>query len=301
MMFQISGRSGHAARAMAAAGFLALCAAVPALAQTPAPAPATQTAPIDPNTVVATIDGQPLTEREVQAAVAEIGPSLGGALDPEKRDQIIGFLIDIKLAARAAEKEKLADTPEFQTEMAFLRDKALMQALLDKRGKDAVTEQTVKQIYDDTVKDLKPEQEVHARHILVETEDEAKAVEERLKKGEDFAVIAKEVSKDPGSGAQGGDLGFFTKDQMVPEFADQAFKLEPGKISDPVKSQFGWHVIKVEEKREKPIPTLDQVRDQIEQYANRRAQQEAIQKLRSDAKIERKDAPAQPDAPKPAQ
>jgi peptidyl-prolyl cis-trans isomerase C len=263
--------------------------AAPAAAAAPAPA-----APVNPDAVVATIDGTPLLEREVQIALEELGPSLSGMVDEQKREQVIGFLIDIKLAASAAEKAKLAEGPEFQAQMAFLKEKALMQTFLDQRGKAAVTPESVQQIYGETVKEMKPEQEVHASHILVESEDEAKAVTERLKKGEDFAVIAKEVSKDPGSGAQGGDLGFFAQDQMVPEFADVAFKMEPGKVSDPVKSQFGWHIIKVIEKREKPVPTLDQVKDQIESYISRRAQQEAVQKLREDAKIERVGAPNPP-------
>src|SRR5580693_2655945 len=115
-------------------------------------------------------------------------------------------------------------------------------------GKAATTDEAMKKVYDEAAKQIEGEQEVHARHILVETEDEAKAIEAELKKGADFAELAKKKSKDPGA-ADGGDLGFSTKDQMVPEFSTVAFALEPGKISDPVKSQFGWHVIKVEEKR----------------------------------------------------
>ena len=114
-------------------------------------------------------------------------------------------------------------------------------------------------VYDDAVKQMGSEQEVHARHILVATEDEAKAIEAELKKGADFATLAKEKSKDPGA-AEGGDLGYFTKDQMVPEFAEVAFKLDKGQISDPVKTQFGWHIIKVEDKRTKPTPTFDEVK-----------------------------------------
>ncbi len=94
----------------------------------------------------------------------------------------------------------------------------------------------------------------------------------RLKAGEDFAKVAAEMSKDPGSGKEGGDLGWFTKDRMVPEFAEAAFKLKPGEVSDPVKSQFGWHVIKLEDLRAKPLPSFDDVKDQIAQYLTRKAQ-----------------------------
>ena len=117
----------------------------------------------------------------------------------------------------------------------------------------------MKKVYEEASKQITGEEEVHARHILVETEDEAKAVKAELDKGADFAELAKEKSKDPGA-ADGGDLGFFTKEQMVPEFSTRAFALEPGKISDPVKTQFGWHIIKVEEKRNRKAPDFEQVK-----------------------------------------
>ena len=127
-----------------------------------------------------------------------------------------------------------------------------------------------------------------ARHILVESEDEAKQVIEELKKGGDFAELAKKKSKDPGA-SDGGDLGYFTKEQMVPEFSNVAFTLEAGKISDPVKSQFGWHVIKVEDKRKKKAPDFETVKPQIETYVTRKAQADLVSKLRETAKIERTD------------
>jgi peptidyl-prolyl cis-trans isomerase C len=261
-----------------------ISAAAPAWAQTPeAPKPA------DPNAVVATVNGETLTEREVQLALDELAP--GAAIDDQKREQLIGFLINVKLVAQAAKQQNVPDSQDFQDRLAFLRDKALMQTYLEGVGKTAVTEDEVRKVYEETVKDVKPEEEVRARHILVETEDAAKKVAERIAKGEDFAAVAKEASTDPGSGAEGGDLGFFTKEQMVPEFAEAAFKLEPGKVSEPVKSQFGWHIIKVEEKRQRPIPQLDEVRGQIEDFVRKRAQEEAVKKLLDQAKIERVGGP----------
>ena len=122
----------------------------------------------------------------------------------------------------------------------------------------------------------------------------------RLKNGEDFAKVAQEVTEDPSGKANGGDLGYFTKEQMVPEFSDVAFKLDKGQISDPVKTQFGWHVIKVEDKRTKPVPTFDEVKQQIEQFVTRKAQADLVNLLRASAKIERLDKPAAPaDAAKP--
>jgi peptidyl-prolyl cis-trans isomerase C len=153
---------------------------------------------------------------------------------------------------------------------------------------------------------------VHARHILFRAEagdekaskaaeDKIKAVIVRLQKGEDFAKVAGEVTEDPSGKANGGDLGYFGKEQMVPEFADAAFKLDKGKISEPVKTQFGWHVLKVEDKRTKPAPTFDEVKPQVEVYVTRKAQADLVTKLRESAKVEKfykSDEPAAPGAPK---
>jgi peptidyl-prolyl cis-trans isomerase C len=213
-------------------------------------------------------------------------------MDPStKKENVLAFLIDMKIVAKAAEAKKIEDRDDFKARLAFARNRLLMDNLLAAEGKAATTDDAMKKVYDEAAKQIEGEQEVHARHILVETEDEAKAIEAELKKGADFAELAKKKSKDPGA-SDGGDLGFFTKDQMVPEFSAAAFSLEPGKISDPVKSQFGWHVIKVEEKRNRKAPDFDQVKSQIETYVTRRAQAEYVAKLRETAKVERMDQAA---------
>ena len=171
-----------------------------------------------------------------------------------------------------------------------------MEAMLTEIAKTATADATLHKIYDDAAKQQKPEEEIHARHILVPTEADAQTALKRVKAGEDFAKVAKEMSKDPGS--EGGDLGWFTKERMVPAFADAAFKLKEGEVSDPVKSQFGWHIIKVEGKRTKTFPPFDQVKDQILRYAVQKAQSDLIVDLRKNAKIDRTaQAPAAQDAP----
>jgi peptidyl-prolyl cis-trans isomerase C len=152
-------------------------------------------------------------------------------------------------------------------------------------------------VYDQAVKEMGKEEEVHARHILLKTEDEAKAVLADLKKGGDFEKLAKEKSTDPSAKTNGGDLGYFGKGQMVPEFADAAFKLNKGDLSEPVKSQFGWHVIRSEDKRTKPVPEFDKVKPQLEQFVVRNAQASLIKKLRDEAKIEKLPAPDEKAAP----
>jgi peptidyl-prolyl cis-trans isomerase C len=223
-------------------------------------------------------------------------------MDPAtKKENVLAFLIDMKIVAKAAEEKKIEDRPDFKARLGFARNRLLMDNLLASEGKAATTTEAMKKVYDEAAKQIEGEQEVHARHILVETEDEAKAIKAELAKGADFAELAKKKSKDPGA-ADGGDLGFFTKEQMVPEFSAVAFSLEPGKISDPVKSQFGWHIIKVEEKRNRKAPDFEQVKAQIETYVTRKAQAEYVSKLREAAKVERMDqasnTPA-PDAAKP--
>jgi peptidyl-prolyl cis-trans isomerase C len=206
-----------------------------------------------------------------------------------KRDYLLQYISDVILAAQAAEAKKVNEQKEFKGRLAFMRNKLLMETLLQEEGKAAVTPEAMKKVYDEAAKQMGNEQEVRARHILVPTEEEAKAVLAEIKKGTDFAELAKQKSKDPGAAAEGGDLGYFTKDQMVPEFAEVAFRLEKGQVSDPVKTQFGWHIIKVEDKRTKPVPSFEQVKDQVSTYVERKAQAEYIAKLREGAKIERLD------------
>src|SRR6476619_3267065 len=219
----------------------------------------------------------------------------------------------MKIVAKAAEDKKIENNEDFKKRLAFTRNRLLMDSLLANEGKAATTDEAMKKVYEDASKQISGEQEVHARHILVESEDDAKAIAEELKKGADFAELAKKKSKDPGA-SDGGDLGFFTKEQMVPEFSNVAFALEPGKISDPVKSQFGWHIIKVEEKRNRKAPEFEQVKAQIETYVTRKAQGDYVTELREAAKVERldkpeetaakpdaKSEPAKPEATKPAE
>src|SRR5436305_13716509 len=251
------------------------------------------------NPVLAKVNGAEIRASDVAVAEGELGPSLAQMDPATKKENVLGFLIDMKIVSKEAEDKKIAERDDFKTRLAFARNRLLMDNLLAAEGKAATTDENMKKVYEEAAKQIGGEQEVHARHILVETEDEAKKIEAELKKGADFAELAKKESKDPGA-SDGGDLGFFTKDQMVPEFSTAAFALEPGKISDPVKTQFGWHVIQVEEKRTRKAPDFEQVKPQIETYVVRKAQADYVAKLRTAAKVERMDdASAKPDAAKP--
>src|ERR1700685_2809510 len=214
-----------------ASATLAGCLAMVLLAGLPARAE-------DANPVLAKVNGAEIRQSDMALAEEELGPSLAQMDPATKQENVLSFLIDMKIVAKAAEAKKIEDRDDFKARLAFARNRLLMDNLLAVEGKAATTDEAMKKVYDEAAKQVEGEQEVHARRVLIEAE---------LKKGADFADLAKKKSKAPGA-ADGGDLGFFTKDQMVPEFSTVAFALEPGKISDPVKSQFGWHIIKVEEK-----------------------------------------------------
>jgi peptidyl-prolyl cis-trans isomerase C len=243
--------------------------------------------------VIAKVDGAEVRESDFALAEEDLGSNIPQQLNGDaRRDFILSYLTDIILVAKAAEGKKVADTADFKTKLNFIRSKLLMETILQSEGKTAVTEQAMKKVYEDAVKQMGGDEEVRARHILVPTEAEAKAIIAQIMKGESFEKLAKEKSKDPGAAAQGGDLGYFTKDQMVPEFAEMAFKLPKGTISDPVKTQFGWHIIRVEDKRSKAPPPFEQVKDQVETFVQRKAQADYVTKLREAAKVERLDKPA---------
>jgi peptidyl-prolyl cis-trans isomerase C len=263
-----------------------------------------QTAPADP--VVARINGVEIHQSDLALAEDDLGQNIPAADEQGKRDYLIGYLTDMIIVAQAAEARKIPDTSDFKQRLAFARNKTLMETLLASESAAAVTEPALRKIYDDATKQMTTQPEVRARHILFRVnnpndqaaskaaEDKVKAVIVRLKKGEDFATIASALTEDPSGKQNGGDLGYFTSDQMVPEFSEVAFRLEKGQISDPIKTQFGWHVLKVEDKRMRQPPPFEEVRGQIETYAARKAQSDFVTKLRAEAKVERLDKPAAP-------
>ena len=273
----------------------------PALAQT-SPPPAS-----DP--VVATVNGVEIHQSDLALAEEDVGPSIPAATPEAKREWLTNYLVDMALLSQQAEAQKIQDEAEFKRRLAFQRQKALMESLLQNIGKASLTPEAMRNVYNEAVKQISDEQEVHARHILFRVpdandakaskaaEDKAKAALARIKKGEDFAVVAKELTEDPPGKQDGGDLGYFTKDQMVPEFSEKAFSMAKGQVSDPVKTAFGWHIIKIEDKRQRKAPEFDAVKDQIETFVTRKAQIELLNKLRQQAKIERSDKPTTADKP----
>lgn len=235
--------------------------------------------------VFARIDGVEITQADIDTARSEIGAELANIPEADRERILIEFLLENQLLAGAAEADKLADTPGFENRLKYYKRRAMRDLYFELKVRQAVKEADARKIYDDQVSQLKPETEMRARHILVKTEAEARDIVELLARGQEFATVAKEKSTGP-SNVQGGDLGYFTKGQMVPEFEKVALKLKKGEVSEPVKTQFGWHVIKLEDKREKKAPAFDDVKDRILAALIQQKNQEVVQGLRAKAKVE---------------
>jgi peptidyl-prolyl cis-trans isomerase C len=285
-------------RLLAAAAILGTLATVPALAQTsktpatkaqaPAtPAPSTAvTTPTDP--VVAKVDGMPIHFSDVRAAISSLPPQAQTMSPQQLYPTVIEQLVDETALLQAARKTSFDKDPAVQRAMETAADRALASAFLGKIVRPQITDEAVKAKYDQEYAGKPGETEVHARHILVNDEATAKKIIAELQKGADFAALSKQYSKDPGASAQGGDLGFFKKSDMVPEFADAAFALKDKEISPvPVKSQFGWHVIQTLERRTTPPPSYEQVRDELRQQLVQAAIQKEVSEAVAAVKVEK--------------
>ncbi len=236
-------------------------AAAPAFAQSDnAAAPAAT----DPNAVVVTVGGKPITEADIGFAAEDLGQDLANIPANQRRAFLVAVLIDMKVMAEAARADKLDQTDLFKKRLSYLEDRSLRRAYFTDKVAGAVTAEAVKAAYDKYVADFKPQEEVRARHILVSTEEDAKAVKAEIEAGKPFEIAALEKSQD-GSAQNGGDLGYFSRGMMVKPFEDAAFALKVGEISDPVQTQYGWHIIKLEDKRMSSPPPLEQVQAQLQQ------------------------------------
>lgn len=239
--------------------------------------------------VVATVNGMEITEGDLAVAGEEYGAQFGNLPEPQRRAALLSALIEIRLLASQAEEKGLADSEAFAKRLEFLRQQALHAAFIEKVVDGAVTEEQVRASYDKQIAEAPAVNEVRARHILVKTKEEAEAIIKQLEEGGNFEEIAKEKSTD-GASANGGDLGYFTSGQMVPEFEKAAFALNPGEHSkEPVETQFGFHVIKVEDKRAKQPPAFDAVKDRVRSLLVREKYVEEVSALRDAAEVDVKD------------
>ncbi len=237
------------------------------------------------DTVLATVAGTPVTLGEL-IAVRQGLPAqyqqlpdevLLGALVEQTTDQI--------LLAEAAREAGIDQRRAVQLILENQARAVLAEAYMQQAVEERVTDAAVQEAYEAEFASAEPVEEVRAAHILVDSQEKAEALKAELDEGADFAALAAEHGTD-GTAARGGDLGWFVHEQMVPEFADAAFAMQPGEISDPVQSPFGWHLIKLDERRERAAPPIEEVRGQIVEQLTQQAQTDVLTELRQGAEIE---------------
>jgi peptidyl-prolyl cis-trans isomerase C len=262
---------------MRLAAFLALCLAAGAALAQPAQ-----------NPVVARVEGQEIRFSDLEDAAAQLPEELRGAPPAMLYPLLLDQLIAQKAIVAAARARGLERDPEVARRIALATEEVLQQAILRREVAPATTEEALRARFQRDLAARPPEEEVRARHILVPTEAEARrALEEARRPGADFAEVVRRHSTGPGS-REGGDLGFFKREDMIPEFAEAAFALRPGEISAaPVRTQFGWHVIRVEERRAVAPPSFEEVREQVRQAAFEEAVNAAVERFRGAARVER--------------
>lgn len=285
----------HAAGTALALALLALPAAQAFAQETkpvePAPAAdaaaAAAPAPVAPDTVIATVNGANITEADLELALADLDQQFQRLPMDQRRAAALSAIIEIRLMADKAVADNLDADPEFQRRFDFLRQRALHSAVIDQEVAAKITDEQVRARYDQEISATPPENEVHARHILVKTKEEAEAIIKELDGGADFQKLANEHTSDPSGKTTGGDLGFFGKGQMVPEFETAAFALDVGQYTkQPVQSQFGWHIILVEDKRAQQPPAFDTVKDQFRQLLLREQYFALVKAVREAATVE---------------
>ncbi len=255
------------------------------LAQTPPGAP--QAAAKAPDPVVAKVGPTELHASDLADAAQTLPEELRGMPPATLYPMLLDQLIDRRIIVLAARKQGLDKDPAVQKQIERSTDNAMQNALLSRDIAPTLTDDAIKARYERDFANKSGDEEVHARHILVPDEDQAKAIIAQLKAGGDFAELAKQNSKDPGA-ASGGDLGFFKKSDMLPEFADATFALKVGEYTQtPVKTRFGWHIIKLEERRAAPPVTLEQVRDEVRQGLIQDGVSKVLTAAREGVKVEK--------------
>jgi len=247
------------------------------------------------NKVVATYTGGNVTADQVMEQfnpVLAMQPESKGKsfseLDKNVQEVLVKGYINSKLLEQEADKLKIRDSQEFKTKIKGIETQMIQQEILERQIKDKITDKMVEDEYKALTTNLKGQEEVKTSHILVDTEEKAKEIKKKLNKGTNFADLVKEFSKDEGSKANGGEIGYVLKGQLVPEYEEKAFSLKKNEVSDPVKTQFGWHIIKMLDKRGVQIPTKEQAEQSIKNKLSKDIVEKYFAELAAKAKIELK-------------
>jgi peptidyl-prolyl cis-trans isomerase C len=268
---------------LAAGGVVLLLGSAAVLAQTTTP-PAAADTKSDP--VVAVVNGKPLKRSDVVASAQTLPPQYRNQID-QLFPQLVNRLIDITLMVDEGRRQKLQNDPEVKAIVARYEDEAIREVLVRRFLAGKLSDEALKRRYADEVTKVPPSEELRASHILVKTEDEAKAIIKQLQGGADFAKLAKEKSTDTSAG-NGGDLGYFGNGDMVPEFYAAAVKLKKGEYTkDPVKTQYGWHVIELTDRRTKAVPKFEEVKDQVKDQVTQELISAWLADIHKTAKIQK--------------
>ncbi len=260
--------------------------AVPAMAADAA-APAAAAMPAGDPTI-ARVNGQDIHRSDFIHELQLMGPQAQQLPPQMLYPQMLQKLVATKLVSEQGYAQNLQDTKEVKDQLKVAQDQLVAEAWVHKAIQPKITDAKLKERYEQLAGKFKPQDEVRARHILVKNEDEANDIVKQLKGGADFAKLAEEKSTDTGSAKQGGDLGYFPHDAMVKPFADAAFAMKPGEVSDkPVKTEFGYHIIKVEDKRKSAPPPFAEVKEQIENQLGQEMTNDLVKGLEAKAKIEK--------------
>lgn len=253
-------------------------------ATTPAPGGGAGQAP-EPNDVIAKVNGSPITYADVALADQEMGASLQGVSEQRRFQYLLSALIDRKVVAETARKKHVEDDPGAKRRIAYAQEKALRDFYWLQLMQDRIDDEAIEAYYQKNIAEAPAEKEAHAEHILVSSEEDAQKAEAELKSGKSFNDVVKEFSTGP-SAENGGDLGWFKKGDVVPAFGDAVFKMKPGDVSDPIQTQFGWHVIKLLEMRDVKKPTLEDARQDVIRILAQQEGQKLMEEMRADADIE---------------
>ena len=257
---------------------LALLAGGAADAQTISPAP--------PDAVAATVNGQAVMESDLTSLHQSLPPQYRQIPFEQLRGQLLDRLVEQKIVVEAARKEGLPKRPDIRKRIDMVTEGLLHEIYIEEKVEGAVTDAKVRDAYQKSIALEPKREEVRARHILMKTREAAVAIIVEIKGGADFAEVARKKSTGPSS-RNGGDLGFFSSEQMVPAFSKAAFGLKAGEVTaEPVQTQFGWHVIKVEEKRVAGASSFEEAAEKIRTELRNKAYEQAISELRSKAKID---------------
>ncbi len=240
----------------------------------------------DADFVVATVNGTKIMLSEVRDVKENSNPQLAALPMNAVYDPLLENLVDMTIISDAAKADKVQNSAEFKKMMKSVEKQLLARLYLEQQAKKMQTKAKLMEMYEQYKRNNPPQEEMSAAHILLKTEKEAKDVIKQLEKGADFAELANKVSEN--KGLEGGDLGYFTRELMVPEFSEAAFRMKEGEISKiPVKMQFGWHVIKAGPRRLTEVPSFDEMEKELTQTQASQAVEEIVSGLRKKAKIER--------------